>query len=91
MSRVTDRLAVADLDAEPGVAHVNAPFSANPIIKALDVDTRRWDDSAHVWIVEAEALPQLAAALLSAGFLVDIWHGGDVTMLCLQHRKATTR
>lgn len=88
MSRVTDRLAVADLDSAPGVAHVNAPFSANPIIRALDGGMRRWDDSARVWVVEAEALPELTDALLAAGYLVDIWHRGDVTMLWPRRRKA---
>jgi len=88
MSRLTDVLAVADVQAASGEVYVNAPFAARDAVKSLAPDERRWDPELHVWVVDLGALDQLAAALLGAGFLLDIWHGDTVTALWPQHRKA---
>ena len=88
MSRLTDVLAVADVQARSGEVYLNCPFAANDAVKSLDPAERRWDPELHVWVVDLGALDQLAAVLLDAGFLVDVWHGDDVTMLWPPHGKA---
>lgn len=88
MTRLTDVLAVADVQAASGEVYVNCPFAANDAVKSLDPADRRWDPELHVWVVDLGALDQLAAALLDAGFLVDIWAGDSVTALWPQRRKA---
>ena len=85
-AHLLDVLAVLDLDRVPGEVHVNCPRDANRVVKGLDPADRRWDGARHVWIVDRGALTDVTDALLDAGFLVDVWHRDDVTMLSPDRR-----